>query len=88
MTNAQPNNRRAGTTTTHPLGKILVFGDYHSSMLLGVLPDGSVLALGEIDFENVFGLVPALTQPPGEGDGQLRVNQEAHNLKCLRAPDS
>jgi hypothetical protein len=73
---------------TQPLGKVFVFGDDHRAVFLGVPPDWSILALGEIEIQNVLGLMPFFPQPSGQGGGQLRVNEEAHTLRRLPTPDN
>jgi hypothetical protein len=86
--NAQPYHRRTRTAAPHPPGKVFVFGDDHRAMLMGVPPDWSILAFGEIDIKNMIGLMPFFPQPSGQGSGQLRVNQEAHILRRLPIPDN
>ena len=62
VADTQPHHRRARTTTAHPLGKVFVFGDDHRAVFLGVTPDWSILALGEIDIQNMLGLMPFFPQ--------------------------
>ncbi len=50
-------------------------------MFLRMAPNGHILALGQTDFQHVFGFVTMLTQPTGESLGKLRVNEKAHTFR-------
>ena len=56
VADTQPHHGKTRTTTAHPLGKVFVLGDDHRAVFLGVPPDWSILALSEIDIQNVLGL--------------------------------
>ena len=78
ITDAQPDDSGTRTTTAHPFGKILVLRYNRGSLFLSILPNDSVLALCQPDFQNMFSLVTLFTQPAGQRIRSCVSTMKAH----------
>jgi len=57
-----------GVGADQEFGEVLVFGDNHSLMWGGVIPDRVILGLVQADIHDMLGLTP-LCRQPGSGQG-------------------